>query len=237
MVCNDILTGKSGIYKITNLINGKIYLGRSVNLKSRKSKHKTSKTNTMISRAIQKYGHDNFKFEVIEYCECDILVEREQYYMDLFNPYDENGYNLLKDSSYGGWTGMVHTSEARSKMSESKKDSIPWNKGKKGVQECSDETRKLMSENRKGEGNSFYGKKHSEETKEKISKKRKELDMTFCMKKVIQIDKITGEYIKIWNSIAEVYIHFNSKPGNSIISKVCRGKQKTAYGYKWEYYK
>lgn len=238
MICNDILTGKSGIYKITNLINDKIYIGRSVNLKSRKSKHKTSITNTIISKAIQKYGHDNFKFEVIEYCDCDILVEREQYYMDLFHPYDENGYNLLKDSSYGGWNGMKHSNETKKKMSKIKKGIYePWNKGKKGVQEFSDKTRKLMSENSKGEGNPFYGKKHSEESKQKMSNKRKSLDMSFCMKKIVQKDKITGEKIKIWNSIAEIYIFFGSKPTNSIISKVCRGKQKTAYGYIWEYHK
>jgi len=156
MICNDILTGKSGIYKITNLINDKIYIGRSVNLKSRKSKHKTKISNTIISRAIRKYGHDNFLFEVIEYCEIDKLVEREGYYLDLLQPFRENnGYNILKDSSIGGWLGMLHTSEARSKMSESKKGIIPWNKGKKGVQECSDETRKLMSENNIGEKNPF----------------------------------------------------------------------------------
>jgi predicted GIY-YIG superfamily endonuclease len=55
MICNDLITGKMSIYKITNLINGKIYIGRSSDLKARKSKHKTKKNNTMISRAIQKY--------------------------------------------------------------------------------------------------------------------------------------------------------------------------------------
>jgi group I intron endonuclease len=236
MICNDILTGKSGIYKITNLINGKIYIGRSVNLKSRKSKHKTSITKTIISKAIQKYGHDNFKFEVIEYCECDILVEREQYYMDLFNPYDENGYNLLKDSSYGGWTGMFHTSETRSKMSESKKGSIPWNKDKKGVQECSDETRKLMSENSIGEKNPFYGKKHSDETIKHLSVLAKQRDMSHCNKKVIQIDKITGKIIKIWDSISDASEQVIGDRKSSRITAACKGKYKSAGGFKWLYF-
>ena len=55
MICNDLVTGKSGIYKITNILNGKIYIGRSSDLKSRKSKHKTSKSKTLISRSIHKY--------------------------------------------------------------------------------------------------------------------------------------------------------------------------------------
>lgn len=236
MICNDILTGKSGIYKITNLINDKIYIGRSVNLKSRKSKHKTKISNTIISRAIRKYGHDNFLFEVIEYCEIDKLVEREGYYLDLLQPFRENnGYNILKDSSIGGWLGMLHTSEARSKMSESKKGIIPWNKGKKGVQECSDETRKLMSENNIGEKNPFYGKKHSDETKNKISDKNKGRDHSHEYRSVIQIDKNTLNIIKIWNSIADVYKYFNAPLHNSNISRVCRGKQKTAYGFIWKY--
>ena len=48
-------------------------------------------------------------------------------------------------------------------MSEKKKGYVPWNKGKTGVQECSDETREFMSKNRTGEGNSFYNKRHTEE--------------------------------------------------------------------------
>ncbi len=238
MICNDILTGKSGIYRITNLINGKIYIGRSVNLKSRKSKHKTKISNTIISRAIQKYGHDNFLFEVIEYCEIDKLVEREGYYLDLLQPFRENnGYNIIKDSSIGGWLGMFHTPETKIKMSKSKKGTyIPWNKGKRGVQECSEETRKLMSENRKGEGNSFYGKKHSEETINHLREIAKQRDMSHCNKKVAQLDKITGEIIKIWDSISDAAEQILGDKKNSRISAVCRGKAKSAGGFKWLYF-
>lgn len=236
MVCNDILTGRSGIYKITNLIDNKIYVGRSINLKSRKSKHKTSISNTIISRAIQKYGHDNFLFEVIEYCDSSLLIEREQYYLDNLNPYENKGYNLLKDSSIGGWEGMSHTTEAKLKMSKCKKGIyIPWNKGKKGVQECSKETRILMSGNSKGSGNPFYGKKHTNETKYKISEKNKGKDHSHEYKSVIQIDKNTLEVIKIWDSMTDVYKYFNVSLQYSNISKVCKGKQKTAFGFIWKY--
>lgn len=237
MICNDILTGKSGIYRITNLINGKIYIGRSVNLKDRKSKHKTKISNTIISKAIQKYGHDNFLFEVIEYCELDKLVEREGYYFDLLQPFRENnGYNILRDSGENGWIGMSHSIVSRLKMSESKKGSIPWNKGKKGVQECSDETRRLMSENRKGESNSFYGKKHSEETIRHLRDLAKQRDMSHCNKKVIQIDKITGEIIKIWDSISDASEQVIGDRKSSRITAACKGKYKSAGGFKWLYF-
>ncbi len=234
MICNDILTGKSGIYKITNLLNGKIYIGRSSDLKSRKSKHKTKRNNTLISRAIFKYGHENFTFEVIEYCDVYLLIEREQYYMDLYSPYGDIGYNLLKDSSFGGWLGMKHSDETKKKMSEIKRGE-PWNKGKKGLQMCSDETKKKMSESRKGDGNSFYGKKHTQESKNKISNKAKGRDHSHEYKPVLQIDPLTKKVIKEWICISDVYKFFNAPSWNSNISKCCKGKQKTAYGFIWMY--
>lgn len=224
-----------GIYKITNLINGKIYIGRSSDLKARKSKHKTKKNNTMISRAIQKYGHENFTFDVIEYCNLDMLVEREQYYLDLLNPFGNNGYNLLKDSNFGGWTGQNHTDESKKKMSEKKKNYVPWNKGKTGVQICSDETRSKFSEQRRGENNSFYGKSHSDETKEILKNYAKNRDMSHCNKKVIQKDKISKDIIKIWDSISDASEQVLGVRKSSRISAACRGKYKTAAGFIWEY--
>ena len=58
---------------------------------------------------------------------------------------------------------VLYLDEAKKIMSEKKKGYVPWNKGKTGVQECSDETREFMSKNRTGEGNSFYNKRHTEE--------------------------------------------------------------------------
>jgi group I intron endonuclease len=227
---------KSGIYKITNLINGKIYIGSTCNFKDRKSKHKRTKSNTMISRAIFKYGWDNFTFDAIEFCDKDILIEREQFYLDTLEPFKENnGYNILRNCTSNGWRGHHHTEESKKIMSEKKKDSIPWNKGKTGVQECSDETRDLMSKNRMGEGNSFYNKKHTQESKDKISEKAKERDMSFFNKRVIQMDKITKEVIKIWDSISDASEFVIGDRKSSRITAACRGRYKTAGGFCWEY--
>lgn len=227
---------KGGIYRITNKINSKIYIGSTCSFKDRKSKHKRKKLNTMISRAIFKYGWDNFLFEVLEYCEKDVLIEKEQFYLDLFQPFKENnGYNLLRNCTINGWLGHHHTEETKKIMSEKKKDYIPWNKGMTGVQECSDETRELMSKNRTGEGNSFYNKRHTEESKNKIAKKQMGRDHSYEYKSVLQINKDTDEIIKEWESIASVYLFFGSSKTNSNVSRVCRGKQKTAYGFKWMY--
>ena len=98
-----------GIYKIENLINGKVYIGQSVNLKSRITKHKCNsikeihrESNKPLYRAIRKYGIDNFSFEIIYTCDNkESLNKLELYYI---NQYSSNipkyGYNLNLIGSY-----------------------------------------------------------------------------------------------------------------------------------------
>lgn len=89
-----------GIYKWTNLINNKIYIGKANNIASRIRgyRHEVNKgSQRPIIRALAKYGFENFNFEVIEeinYAE-DIL-EREQYWIDFYDSKNkEKGYNIL----------------------------------------------------------------------------------------------------------------------------------------------
>lgn len=83
-----------GIYKLTNLKNNKIYIGQSINIKNRWNQHKNIKNNTVISRAIFKYGWDNFKKEVIEYCKKKELNEKEIYWINFYNCLIPRGYNV-----------------------------------------------------------------------------------------------------------------------------------------------
>ena len=94
-----------GIYKIENQINGKIYIGQSINIEERWKRHlsdsqldKVSKTGTVIHKAINKYGSQNFDFSVIEECEEKELDEREIYWIDFYDSY-YNGYNCTKGGS------------------------------------------------------------------------------------------------------------------------------------------
>lgn len=111
------LGNESVIYKITNLINGKIYIGHAKNLKKRMYAHfrdLTKKTKNHHSiyfqRAYDKYGDDAFKIEIIEFCPNftrQELEEREDYYFNIFRPWDSNvGYNISKNTKGGGgeWT-------------------------------------------------------------------------------------------------------------------------------------
>ena len=93
---------KSGIYKITNKITNKFYIGSAVDIKTRWSVHKRRlKTNTHDNKHLQsawnKDGIQNFLFEIVELCEREILIPTEQKYLDEYKCWDrEIGYNIAK---------------------------------------------------------------------------------------------------------------------------------------------
>lgn len=98
-----------GIYKFTNKINGKIYIGQSVNLNNRYKQHisnynnpSSSMYNTKFYRALRKYGLENFDYDIIEhsnYFTRDELNQKEIYYIEKYDSY-QNGYNMNKGGNY-----------------------------------------------------------------------------------------------------------------------------------------
>ena len=92
-----------GIYKFENKINGKIYIGQSINIEKRYKEHFYAHTNpndkgynTKFYRALRKYGFENFTFEIIEK-DIEDLNSREEYWVQYYNSY-KAGYN----SNLGG---------------------------------------------------------------------------------------------------------------------------------------
>ena len=93
-------SNKAGVYIWINLINGKSYVGSAWDLSTRFKQYfrksflenEIKKNQSKIYRALLKYGHSAFKLEILEYCEKDIIIAREQYYLDTINP----EYNILK---------------------------------------------------------------------------------------------------------------------------------------------
>lgn len=90
-----------GIYKITNLVNGKSYIGQSVNIKRRFTSHKNrafnkndKQYNCPLYRAFRKYGVDNFTFEVLEECDRSELNKKEIFYIAKYKTHEKFGYNL-----------------------------------------------------------------------------------------------------------------------------------------------
>lgn len=99
-----------GIYKITNLVNNKVYIGQSISIERRFKDHVSGLNggyghNLHFQNAWNKYGQDNFKFEILEEIEnCNLLDEREIYYISLYNSNNPKyGYN----KTIGGNTILI----------------------------------------------------------------------------------------------------------------------------------
>lgn len=139
----------SGIYKITNRINGKIYVGSSADITRRWCSHRSllgrgKHSSIHLQRAVDKCGIDNFTFEIVKEVETDNLLIEEQKLLDFLKPFGDNGYNISKVAG-SPMKGVNHTEEVKARLSE-----------------------KLS-----GENHPHYGKPVSEEWREKISKSRK----------------------------------------------------------------
>lgn len=93
----------TGIYKITNLLDGKIYIGQSLDIFHRWSKHCQNLSDSLLHQAINKQGIENFSFQILEQCNKESLDEREKYWIQFYNSYtnapNSNGYNMNE----GGW--------------------------------------------------------------------------------------------------------------------------------------
>lgn len=147
--------GKSGVYCWINLLNGKYYIGSGVELNNRLNDYfqdwyYKDRANLVIVRAILKYGLGNFALVILDFTENEDTLSREQYWLDELKP----EYNILKTAGRRPSKGFKHSTE-----------SIELIRQKALGRKHSEEVRKAMSDNRKGENGSFFGKTHSEETK------------------------------------------------------------------------
>lgn len=88
---------KTGIYLIKNKLNGKCYVGQSIDIEARWKQHiidSKNKCNQAIHKAISKYGKENFEFSVLEECSADELDEREIHWIKELDTFNSNsGYN------------------------------------------------------------------------------------------------------------------------------------------------
>lgn len=110
----------SGIYMIKNKENGKVYIGQTNNFKNRFRQHKQSfrrkdHKNKHFQRAWEKYGEENFVFSIIEYCDLDIINERESFWVNKLESYDSlKGYNIMLPSK--DKKKFTHNEETKEKL-------------------------------------------------------------------------------------------------------------------------
>jgi group I intron endonuclease len=147
-------TNKSGVYRWINKVNNKTYIGSAIELRTRfyvfYSAKRLINSNMAIYKAILKYGYSNFKLEILEYCNKDEVLVKEQCYIDLFKP----EYNILTKA--GSSFGYKHSQKTLKKFK---------------IRTVSVETRFNLSKSAKG-------RVLSEETKAKISVARKGIKLS-----------------------------------------------------------
>jgi hypothetical protein len=156
------------IYRATNLINGKVYIGKTIySIRYRKKQHKTdskNKINNMVfHKAIRKYGFENFKWSIIDTAENEAELNKKEIYWIAEYKKTHIVYNMTNGGN--GLSGYRPTKETREKISKKLKGRPSKKKGKK----LSKETCQKMSQSKIGNTNS-KGVKHTKETREKISK-------------------------------------------------------------------
>ena len=213
---------KSGIYKIVNIINNKIYIGSSsINIFYRWRRHryylnKKKHHSFALQNAWNKYGEKNFIFEPIEFISENITIEREQFWIDKLKPQ----YNISKKA--GSTKGCTHTEETKRKLRELNLGEKNPNYGKRfSVINSNKSINKKNSENSKPI--------KSKTIKSKTIKNKSKLNR--C-KSIISID--SNGIKKQYKSITEA-AKFLKLPGLSAIQHVLKGRRKSCKGYKWEY--
>ena len=117
----------SGIYIIKNILNDKIYVGSSINIKKRFQEHrihlkKRKHTNAHLQKSWDLHGEENFVFVELEYCDKTLLLEREQAWIDYYKSHktEDNIYNICQTA--GNTLGRKHTKEAKEKISKNHSD-------------------------------------------------------------------------------------------------------------------
>ena len=170
------------IYKTTNLVNGKIYIGQDS-----KNNYNYFGSGDLIKKAIKKYGLVNFKKEILYECKTQKeLNEMEQKYILEYNSTDKSiGYNICVGGTNGTMLNRKHSDETRKQMSMSRvgikfteEHKEKLSKAHKG-KNISNETKQKMSESQK----LVKRKPMSEETKEKIRNAKKGVKLSAETKK------------------------------------------------------
>lgn len=184
-----------GIYKITNLTNNKVYVGKSVNIWKRWQSHKDklikgTHFNTHLQASYTFYGLENFNCEILEECLESELNEKEKYWIvKLDSKNKDTGYNKV-DGGFGGrlnpeslakmvnsMKGKAHSEETKHKMSKSHRG-VPKSvetrqkisRAKRGVPKTEEHKQKISK--------TLTGRKLSQEVKEKMSMTRKGVKQT-----------------------------------------------------------
>jgi len=233
----------SGIYKIENIINGKVYIGQTQDIYKRWHEHQRmlqngTHYNRHLSGAYNKYGPDSFRYSILEECDIEDLHEREIYWINYYNSFN-NGYNLTL-----GGEGILGRKLTESEMQRFYVPIVLLNTGEKfknikdaaskyGLNRsalsncCSNKTRYCGLLNGKTPMVWMRTEEYEKLSRAEIDKLKSSLSSLLDRKQKPFIKKVillnTGE---IFNNPKDAAKHFNIS--SSAIGMCCRGKVKSA---------
>ena len=219
------------IYKLVSP-SGRIYVGKTSNLKLRIDYYRRlkCKKQPLLYYSLLKYGFSGHSFEVIYEGEHSLneINELEILYINKYNSFhgnNEKGMNLTLGGD-GGF-GVIYTEERKQKLRDANKNRI--------YKPHSEETKKLISENRKKTGKTKSHQEAIEKLKgRKITKSDEWVkNNSESIKKPILQFNLNGDFIREWKSAKDVEIETGLSRKN--ISANLRNKTKHAYGYIWKY--
>lgn len=218
----------TGIYKIENKTNGKIYIGQSIAIETRWLQHKyearAGKNQAPLYVALRKYGIENFSFEVLEECPQELLDEKEIFWIAYYKSNDRNfGYNVLAGGQNGGvlypnewfyelWDAGFTVTEIQKELGVANGTIQARLKGYKDYNAHTSHSRGAIKAIKEG----------------KINKVN---DLPFENFPVHQYD-LLGNYIASFESATDAGRFFGAKNGDNIRYAI-NGRQQTAYGFQW----
>jgi group I intron endonuclease len=225
---------KTGIYKITNRVNGKFYIGSSINITNRWKAHiyrlnSGTHVNRHLQSAWNKYGSESFIFERIErIVDKNLLIEREQSYLDILKPYHEDiGYNLSPIA--GSTLGVKYSEESKKKMGE-------WVRTDEMRKNMSAAQRKLYSDPIMKERSRVAMIKFYEKNPDKIKNGTK----NGMAKPIYQYNFETGQLIRKWDFANQIFHETNwtlaSIRDNCNLKKNKKGEVVAFKDFIWSYY-
>ena len=230
-------TLKTGIYKIYHTYNpSRVYIGSASRAFSKRKydigflvrwkKHLTElknnkHANTKLQRIINKHGISGINFEIIEFCESEKCLERENYYINLLNSVDK-GYNIRKDSH--SFLGMKHSQTTIEKIRKSNAGKI-----------LSKETKEKIAQSKRGKS---LSEQHILKLKDTCTTNKprycynKNGELVYTFFSCVECERFFGfkknklwEYIKHHNFIKDMYLVFNEPQTQESVLNIISAKK------------
>ena len=239
-----------GIYSITNLLNGKVYVGQSKDIGMRWKRHQSGIDKHMvISKAMAKHGAKSFSFSILEECPTSRLNEREMYWIAKFGCLAPDGYNCTS----GGKAATRCSLDTRQRMSMAQKGRVITDEARKkiakallGTKHGADSSAKKSEALKKSWNDplvrerrvsAMFGRKVAIETRQAIAKTNTGKKRTAETRKALSVSHGCNGVVRsdgvVFDSVSDAARAVGGATTN--ISKAISGKRKSAYGFTYEF--